>query len=73
LSPISQKSIRGERLVDLQLSATPTDAEPGSPAKIIVLMRRYAMGQPLCHPLDATDETQSGRRKQMLGNTVQVY
>lgn len=37
-----------------QLPAEPTDAQPGSPEKILVLRRRAEMGQALFHPLDAT-------------------
>lgn len=32
----------------------PTDAPPGSPGKLEVLIRRQELNQPLWHPLDAT-------------------
>jgi hypothetical protein len=71
------------------LLAGPTDALPGSPTKITVLAQRYAVGLPLWHPLDATNElatpnppaanaytTQrscAGRQRQMWSSMVQVF
>lgn len=45
-SPIGRRSPRG-------LPAEPTDAQPGSEAKIRVLEERAAQGVALWHPLDA--------------------
>jgi len=71
------------------LLAGPTDALPGSPTKIIVLAQRHAVGLPLWHPLDATNELATpkppasdayttpricaGRQRQMWSNMVQVF
>ncbi|OAI54215.1 hypothetical protein AYO44_15305 [Planctomycetaceae bacterium SCGC AG-212-F19] len=72
-SGIRQELVRTQQPIDPPAAKKPTEALPGSPHKVIVLTWRYETRQPLWHPLGATDGQNAGRRRQMFGNTVQVY
>ena len=45
------------------LAAQPTDALPGTPEKVAVLMERARLGLALWHPLDATLESAARKQK----------
>lgn len=55
------------------LPSTPTDAKPGSAAKIRVLAERRALGLELHHPLDTPRVTESAEPQPVILRPLRVH